>query len=403
MKSTIPYLTTLTPLRGIAALLVVIFHSNLLLSSFVNPEQTLFVKNGWLWVDFFFVLSGFVLAHAYGPSFQQQVTWRSYNRYLLARFARVYPLHFVTLWAAAAVILVIRSMADAMPDGTLPYMQDLKAIPASLFLVQSLHLYDWPMLNTPSWSLSTEWWVYMLFPLLVGPFFRLGGLGKVLTMAGIVGLYLGLMYYIVPHFGNRFYTKPGELNPPSINTMADWGLIRCLAGFLLGMFCYELYRSRWAADLLKSGWAFLLFAVGVCVAMHFGIHQLLIVALFPFVILTAAYNHDFVKRLLDTWPLQRLGDWSFSIYMVHMPLIYTLWTIIILPQNRKMFFSFQALMAAKRPPGELMCLLLVGLTLAVAALTYRYVEVPARNYINNRFGYRREKAPVDSAVTEVSQ
>lgn len=402
MPSTTPYLTTLTPLRGIAALLVVIFHANLMMVPFVDPARTLFVKNGWLWVDFFFVLSGFVLSHAYGPSFQQQVSWKGYRKYLLARFARVYPLHFVTLWAAVAVILVIHSKADGMAPMVQP-MYDLKTIPASLLLIQSLHLYSMPPLNTPSWSLSTEWWVYMLFPLLVGPFFRLGRMGKVLTLIGIAGLYLGLMYYIVPYFGNRFYTKPGELNPPTINALADWGLIRCLAGFLLGMAFYELYRSRWAESLLKSGWAFLLFAAGLCVAMHFGIHQLLIVAFFPFVILTAAYNQDFVKRALDTRPLQRLGDWSFSIYMVHMPIIFTIWATVFLPQNPKMFSSLKGSGTIPTGFGELLCLFLVVLTLAIAALTYRYVEVPARNYINHRFGHRREKIPVDSAASEITQ
>ncbi len=400
MKTLTPYLTTLTPLRGIAALLVVIFHSNLMLAPFVDPAQTKFVQNGWLWVDFFFVLSGFVLSHAYGPGFQERVSWASYKKYLLARFARVYPLHFLTLWAAVAVVLVIRSMAQGLD----PFFQTIfnpKAIPACLLLIQSLHLYDTAPLNTPSWSLSTEWWVYVLFPLLVQPFFQLGRVGKWLAAVGIIALFLGLVYYVVPHFGTGPFSKPGVLNPPSLNTLTDWGLIRCLAGFLLGMLFYELYRSGWASGLLRGGWMFLFFAVGVCAAMHFGIHELLILAFFPFIILTAAYDTDFIKRALETRPLQRLGDWSFSIYMVHVPIAFALTAIFTLPQNPKMYSSFEELMKTKGPPGVPMCLLLVGLTLGVAALTYRYVEVPARNYINHRFGHRRQEYPVDSVVTEV--
>jgi peptidoglycan/LPS O-acetylase OafA/YrhL len=160
------------------------------------------------------------------------------------------------------------------------------------------------------------------------------------------------------------------------------------------MLFYELYRSQWAVGLLKSGWAFLGFTVGVCVAMHYGIHELLILAFFPFIILSAAYNDDFIKRALETRPLQRLGDWSFSIYMVHIPIAFTLTTIMTLPQNPKMFSSFEALGATKFPPGLPMCLLLVGLTLVVAALSYRYIEVPSRNYINQRFGHRRQQALV---------
>ena len=401
MKTTTPYLTTLTPLRGIAALLVVIFHSNLMLAPFVDSTKTKFIQSGWLWVDFFFVLSGFVLCHAYGANFQQTVSKTAYKKYLLARFARVYPLHFLTLWAAVAVILVIRSMADGL-DPFFQIIFGLYTIPASLLLTQSLHLFGTAPLNTPSWSLSTEWWVYMIFPLLVRPFFRLSGIGKLLAFTGIAALFLGLMYYIVPHYSNMPFDKPGVLSPPTINTLTDWGLIRCLAGFLLGMLFYELYRSQWAFGVLKSGWVFLFFAIGVCVAMHAGIHELLILAFFPFIILTAAYNSDFVKRALETRPLQRLGDYSFSIYMVHIPIAFALTAMFTLPQNPKMFSSFDALMKTKFPPGELMCLLLVGLTLGVAALTYRYVEVPARNYINHRFGHRRQEYSADGIAPKVS-
>jgi peptidoglycan/LPS O-acetylase OafA/YrhL len=386
------YLTTLTPLRGIAALLVVIFHANLMLAPFLDSSVTKFLDNSWLWVDFFFILSGFVLSHAYGPDFQREVSWNTYKQYLRTRFARVYPLHFLTLWAAVAVALVIRSMAD----GLAPFFQTifgLHTIPASLLLMQSLHLFDTAPLNTPAWSLSTEWWVYMVFPLLAGPFFRLKGAGKVLTLAGIATLYLGLMYYLVPFHSDTPFTIPGKPSPPTINTLTDWGLVRCLAGFLLGMLFYELYRSGWGIRVLRSGWAFVAFAAGVAAAMHVGIHQLLIVGFFPFIILSAAYNGDFVKRALDTRPLQRLGDWSFSIYMVHVPILFSLTAIYILPQNPKMFSSFEVLMATKFPPGLPMCLLLVSLTLVVAALTYRFIEVPARQYLNRRF---QSKQPVSA-------
>jgi peptidoglycan/LPS O-acetylase OafA/YrhL len=210
-------------------------------------------------------------------------------------------------------------------------------------------------------------------------------------MTGIAALYGGLMYFIVPYLSDTPFTVPGVPAQPTLNTLTDWGLVRCLAGFLLGMLFYELYRGEWAVRVLSSGWAFVLFAAGVAAAMHFDIHQLLIVCFFPFIILSAAYNGDFVKRALDTRPLQQLGDWSFSIYMVHIPISFALTAIFTLPQNPKMFSSFEVLMATKFPPGLPMCLLLVGLTLVVAALTYRYVEVPARQYLNRRF---QSKQPV---------
>ena len=98
-------------------------------------------------------------------------------------------------------------------------------------------------------------------------------------------------------------------------------------------------------------------------------------------------------------PLQRLGDWSFSIYMVHVPLLFLLW-IYQLKVNPAQFADFMKLV--QTPPdyatGVIVCIGLVISTLAVAALTYRYVEVPARNYLNQRFSKPKEKTP---AVLEV--
>lgn len=389
------YLSTLTPLRGIAALLVVIFHSSLFLGPIVKPETTLFIQNGWLWVDFFFVLSGFILAHVYGTYFQEGVSWLGYKKYLLARFARIYPLHFVTLWVAVLLIAGIKLFAQDI----MPFIQvifDYKTIPASLLLIQSMHLYITPPLNTPSWSLSTEWWVYVLFPLLVGPFFRLRTVGKIGAFLAIAALFGLLMYYIVPHWGNRYFAKPGELSPATLNVTADWGYIRCLAGFLLGMLFYEIYRHRLGYSLLRSGFAFLAVAIALVVALHAGWHELLVVALFPLLILTAAYNNDFVKRALETRPLQRLGDWSFSIYMVHIPIVFGFW-IALLREKPMALSSFEAFYKSITIPGWQYCLAVVGLTLVASALMYRYVEVPARNYLNARF-QSKPKEPVAMAM-----
>lgn len=387
------YLSTLTPLRGIAALLVIIFHSGQMLAPLADPSVTHFIANGWLWVDFFFVLSGFVLSHVYGSQFQQNVTWHQYKVYLRARFARVYPLHLVTLCMSVAITLAIHAKATAISP-VFGELLNVRAIPACLLLIQSLHLYVTAPLNTPSWSLSTEWWVYVLFPLVAGPFFRLKGVGKGIALALIAGLFLVLMYYIAPHYANRFLVKPGELGPPTINVTADFGYLRCLAGFLLGMLTYELYRSRWLLSALRYDRAFVTVSALTLLALHVNAHELLVVALFPLLILAAAYNYGGVKRALETRPLQRLGDWSFSMYMIHMLCIHTGWLLMLwdtpnLFQGFDTFFGHQA----RYSLGEawLICLTVLAATLILASLTYRYVEVPARNYLNRQVRVRQSR------------
>ena len=373
-----PYLTTLTPLRGIAALLVVVFHSSLFLEPLVPAGSTHLIDRGWLWVDFFFILSGFILCYVYGKNFRRSVSFSNFKKYIGARFARVYPLHLVTLiWALIPTLLIVR-MSKAL-DPFFAVIFNPKAFTSSLVMLQGMHLYRTPPLNTPSWSLSTEWWVYMIFPFLVPLFARLGNGGKLLVFFVIAAFYASLMYGIGP------IAQPFPNGQPTLNLVSDFGFLRCLAGFLLGMLFHELYQTRLGYTFFKSDGAFLLSFAGILVAMHFGVHDLIIVALFPLLLLSASYNQSRVKRILDTKPLQRLGDWSFSIYMVHIPIVF-LYYIYVVNQNPGYFSDIMAFFT-KQPDfakGWLLCSLLVIATLCIASVTYRFVELPCRNYLNRK-------------------
>ena len=93
-----------------------------------------------------------------------------------------------------------------------------------------------------------------------------------------------------------------------------------------------------------------------------------------------------IKKILDTPVLQRLGDWSFSIYMVHTPLMYGLW-IYQIRSHPTMLATFpgEPFGPVNVPLGLITCIAVVALTLLVSALTYRFIEVPARQYLNKRF------------------
>lgn len=393
LHATQNYLTTLTPLRGIAALLVVIFHSNLMVQPFLPPGYTRFVEFSWLWVDFFFILSGFILTYVYGRDFEQRVQKANYWKYIGARFARVYPLHlFTMIWVVICTIFILY-YAHSLD----PFFADifnLEAIPTSLLFLQSLHLYSAAPLNTPSWSLSTEWWMYMIFPFLVPLFVRLRSGGRWLVFLLIAAYFVFLKFVIGPISG------PFKGNN-TINLVADFGLLRCIGGFLLGMLLHSFYQERIGYRILSRSITFLLFSFATVGAMHFGWDELLIVLLFPFILLTAAYNTTGVKRILDKKPLQLLGDWSFSIYMVHVPIAFIMFVFTV-RENPNLFADFMALIQS--PPdyqlGVISLIVLVASTLVVASLTYRLIEVPARKYINKRLSARTEnttKAEVAAA------
>jgi len=348
------------------------------------PGYTSFLDSAWLWVDFFFVLSGFIMCYAYNKYFDKGVGWSNYKKYMGARFARVYPLYFITtIWSFIVCVLIVHYATSL--DPFMAAIINPKALPACLLLIQSLHIYLTAPLNTPSWSLSAEWWAYMLFPFLVPFFVRLKTAGKLLTTLGMIGFYIVLRYVLGP-------LEPTFSPAPTINMIASFALLRCLAGFLTGMLLFTFYEHRSGFSIIKSDWFFAVCFFGVLAAMHFGVMDIIIVAFFPLILLSAAYNTTIVKRILDTYVLQRLGDWSFSIYLVHMPIISMLWLYGI-KKDPSAFADFSKMVSQKPDyiQGLISLIIVLVLTLILAGLSYRFLEIPARNYFNKVFKTKRRQ------------
>ena len=171
MESRPTYLSNLTPLRGIAALMVVIFHFSIFITPLIDPQVSLGMRRWYLLVDFFFVLSGFIMMHVYGGWFEANVSRGTYWKYLGAQFARIYPLHLVTLLWVVSLFALFRAKGIYL-DANASAVGDFSKIPEHLLL---LHGFDMPRTgtwNTPSWSIAAEWLMYLVFPFLVPLFYR---------------------------------------------------------------------------------------------------------------------------------------------------------------------------------------------------------------------------------------
>src|SRR5215467_3214468 len=151
--------------RGVAACLVALFH----LDAYSHFYDLPFLRNSWLFVDFFFVLSGFVIAANYGRRLREGF---GVGRFLLLRLGRLYPLHLtiLALFVAFELLKVLRrivipagvwSLNPVAPFSTPP--EAPATIVANLLLVQSLHVFDFLTWNDPAWSISTEFFTYVVF------------------------------------------------------------------------------------------------------------------------------------------------------------------------------------------------------------------------------------------------
>ena len=359
----------------------------------LKTKDSHFLDKMYLMVDFFFVLSGFIMMHVYRTGFQDSVTGLEFKKFTIARFARVYPLHFFTLLYLIALRIWFLSATgtDHNPFSTIS--NSWEAIPTNLLLIQSMNVHNWFSWNNAAWSISTEWWMYMLFPFLVKPFSKLNAVGRVMVVLACIGGYLLIIFYIqdlVAFPEPMAFIKPFLAN--SLNVAYDWGFLRCMFGFVLGMMMYLGYKEGFAKNFFGNGTTFAGLVLGMCVCLHFGVLDVFTVSFFPLLILSGAYGSKKMNAFFGTNVLQRLGDWSFSIYLVHQPIIYTIEAITVYLNPPKPGVAPTGPPPVPEPQvAWLIALGFIALTLFVSFLTYRFIEVPARKWINARFGKQQEK------------
>lgn len=137
--------------RFVAALGVFIFHLKII-DSGIAP-----VWNGsyGLFVDMFFILSGFVISYSY-PSDARGL--KAYARFMIRRIARIYPLHLLTL--LVFVLLIGFGLDRSARSTPLDFLYNL-------VLLQAWGVTDHLSFNSPSWSISAEFFCYLIFPLLM--------------------------------------------------------------------------------------------------------------------------------------------------------------------------------------------------------------------------------------------
>ena len=121
------------------------------------------LRSGYLGVDLFFVLSGAVLTHVYtGHNLLHPAAYWSFLR---NRLARIYPLHIITLCALGLLVILVPSFADRYGDHATRFSAD--AFIASALLIQNWAHWLPDAWNVPAWSLSAEWFAYLMFPVIL--------------------------------------------------------------------------------------------------------------------------------------------------------------------------------------------------------------------------------------------
>src|SRR5439155_11201998 len=169
-------LSRLTGLRFYAALLVYLYHVVWTVPG-VNAlsGSSLFSNAADIGVSFFCFLSGFILTYNYADVFRDGISAANYTRFVWDRLTKIYPVHVLTL----LLVLPIAIFSPHLP-------LDWRAVPLHLFLLQCF----WPSSNVPSWSISCEWFFYLLAPVVM--FFALGNRRRWVPVGMAMGYACGL-------------------------------------------------------------------------------------------------------------------------------------------------------------------------------------------------------------------
>jgi peptidoglycan/LPS O-acetylase OafA/YrhL len=368
-------LPSLTPLRGIAALWVVLFHYCWHLPAIHPDRYTGAVYKGYLAVDLFFMLSGFVISHVYHQVFARRVSGQHYRDFLKARVARIYPLHLTVLLLFVATAIGERALVYARGGsfGPVPLVgeRSVGAFFANLLMLQGIwaHQLSW---NDPSWSISLEFLAYLLFPLVFPTLWRAGATAK----AGVAGVLLVVLGWLAYSTGDDFNQWSGT-----------GAIMRCLPEFLIGALLYSCYKSRVLASMLASDTALLVVILLLCGLLHAAAPDFSSIPVFAVLILTAVGNQGRLGPVLNSAPFLWLGNISYSLYLIHGFVLF----IVIEAMQAHAAVDF-----GKLPLNFSLALMtaMLAVSLALATFSYRFVEVVGRRWVRERLGVRRRAVPI---------
>lgn len=348
----------LDSLRGIAALFIVFYH----MGPFGWVAAWRPFQSGWMMVDFFFVLSGFVIAMSYGARLAQ-----GYPRwsFLLIRLGRVYPLHL-------AVVAGFTLLEFAVFRPVLGEYHGLWEWVRGTFLLDAFATGAGNFYAPVSWAVGVEMVLYALAALLFGRGTLGTAIAVLLAAAGAWGMATGFQV-----FGFGFLLQRG-LFDFAIGVLAWWlhqrfkglqpgvGLLTMLELALIGLTLWLLWIPG------KNG-AWVLPAA----------------PLFAALVLVFARDRGIVARILHAKPFLWLGQLSFALFMVHL-----FWIILPNRFGPRLFASMGHAdwiapgrqlfgLNSVTPPAGVATLISLGLlagALATAWLAWRFIEEPARHW-----------------------
>jgi len=348
-------------LRGIAAMLVVAYHLQFGGGyRFALERYTPAFTRSYLFVDLFFILSGFIISYVNDAGRSKGVSLGEMRSFMRARIARLYPLHLFCLAYLVLLRLLITVLQYARHKPVDYWqMHSLKSLASQLVLLNAWfpkHA-QW---NIPSWSISAEFFAYALFLIVVTIHARM----RTICELAMVALSLAFFAYILMTSG-------------SLDIVVGLAPARCIAGFFLGMLLY--FHRDAVGSLPDTALTALQIAsvAAIVLILATPVADPWIVPAFFVLVASTWTDQGILPKLLRHRPLLWLGDISYSVYLNHvclMEVLAFLWSRSALHVLGDGVLNRCAWIA-----------LVYAVTLFVSHLTFQFVERPTRQWLAVRW------------------
>jgi peptidoglycan/LPS O-acetylase OafA/YrhL len=296
---------SLTGLRGIAALYVVIYHWYMVIAVEKTTTKDIslfdsfienFLSHGYLSVDLFFILSGFVLSLSVYKKFGNGISTRDWMAFMRKRFLRIFPLYI-------SMTLLYFLLFDRT---------HVSSLLVNLTLLQGIIPFFNNSIIPPGWSLTNEWLMYLIFPSFFYLMLKLKGKNWALfSLAVVILLFISSTRALIFNWGN--YKKMSSIEGfyPIIDfTRGPSSFLRTLAAYLLGVYAFNMHIRGKDFPFIKY------LALPIVMLLFISRSDIIIILLLPFFLLYIL-KENLTSKLFSSKPMHFLGLISYSIYVNH--------------------------------------------------------------------------------------
>jgi len=352
---------SLTGVRGVAALVVAVHHfiSKYFINDFAERSSDSwldymafnFANHGYLMVELFFILSGFVLALSYDRKLSEGITKTLYRQFMIKRFSRVYPLYFFSTLVYFFIF-------------NLDKIRHIEVLFVN-FLFFELWFPKAYTLNNVSWSLCTEWFLYMMFPfmLIKNHLFK-----NKIPLLFIIAI---LVFILAPILNTqKLYDDNVPFTLFELRMSNGTGaLLRCLGSYIVGLAIYLIYKHKQNYVYFLGKYWYIVLSL---IIIFYGIDKsdIILDILFGLLILSLTQMNK-LSGFFSSKVMYFLGLISYSIYLNHMIFL------------RFLGFSFDK-GVWQESFGNLTIGFLIFITFTIASswITYKFIELPFTKWLN---------------------